>query len=131
MEKSNKIIYETDIDIYRVIVYDYEIVDEFELNIKQYKTKPYILRLFGFEFKMPFNSRKTVYGGFNKNKFINDMTYFSNFVVNTDEMKIYRRPRVEIYSLKSNTFKTIYFTSFYDARFYGKLRANENNLNKY
>ena len=80
---------------------------------------------------MPFNSRKTVYGGFNKNKFINDMTYFSNFVVNTDEMKIYRRPRVEIYSLKSNTFKTIYFTSFYDARFYGKLRANENNLNKY
>ena len=131
MEKSNKIIYETDIDIYRVIVYDYEIVDEFELNIKQYKTKPYILRLFGFEFKMPFNSRKTVYGGFNKNKFINDMTYISNFVVNTDEMKIYRRPRVEIYSLKSNTFKTIYFTSFYDARFYGKLRANENNLNKY
>ena len=131
MEKSNKIIYETDIDIYRVIVYDYEIVDEFELNIKQYKTKPYILRLFGFEFKMPFNSRKTVYGGINKNKFINDMTYFSNFVVNTDEMKIYRRPRVEIYSLKSNTFKTIYFTSFYDARFYGKLRANENNLNKY
>lgn len=131
MEKSNKIIYETDIDIYRVIVYDYEIVDEFELNIKQYKTKPYILRLFGFEFKMPFNSRKTVYGGINKNKFINDMTYFSNFVVNTDEMKIYRLPRVEIYSLKSNTFKTIYFTSFYDARFYGKLRANENNLNKY
>jgi len=131
MERSDKIRYETDIDIYRVIVYDYEMVDEFELNIKQYKTKPYILRLFGFEFKMPFNSRKTVYGGINRNKFINDITYFSTFVVNANEMKIYRRPRVEIYSFKSNTCQTIYFTSFDDARFYGELKAKENNLNKY
>ena len=77
---------------------------------------------------MPFNSRKTVYGGINRNKFVNDMTYFSTFVVNGDEMKIYRPPRVEIYSFKSNTCQTIYFTSFDDAMFYGELKAKENNL---
>ena len=47
------IVYTSDIDIYKVIIYNSEEVDKFELNIKQYKTKPYILRLFGFEFKMP------------------------------------------------------------------------------
>lgn len=123
-----KITYTTNIDIYKVVVYDKEEVDSFELCIKQFKTKPYILRLFGFEFSLPFKSRKTVYGGINKNKFVNDMTYFSTFVVDTDEMKIYRRPRVEIYSFKTNTCQTIYFTSFDDARFYGELKAKENNL---
>lgn len=123
-----KITYTTDIDIYKINVYDKEEVDSFELCIKQVKTKPYILRLFGFEFSLPFKSKKTVYGGINKNKFVNDMTYFSTFVVDTDEMKIYRRPRVEIYSFKTNTCQTVYFTSFDDARFYGELKAKENNL---
>lgn len=123
-----KITYTTNIDIYKVVVYDKEEVDSFELCIKQLKTKPYILRLFGFEFSLPFKSRKTVYGGINKNKFVNDMTYFSTFVVNTDEMKIYRRPRVEIYSFKTNTCQTLYFTSFDNARYYGELKAKENNL---
>lgn len=123
-----KITYTTDIDIYKINVYDKEEVDSFELCIKQLKTKPYILRLFGFEFSLPFKSRKTVYGGINKNKFVNDMSYFSTFVVNTDEMKIYRRPRVEMYSFKTNTCQIVYFTSFDDARFYGELKAKENNL---
>lgn len=123
-----KITYTTNIDIYKVVVYDKEEVDSFELCIKQLKTKPYILRLFGFEFSLPFKSRKTVYGGINKNKFVNDMTYFSTFVVDTDEMKIYRRPRVEIYSFKTNTCQTLYFTSFDNARYYGELKAKENNL---
>lgn len=123
-----KITYTTNIDIYKVVVYDKEEVDSFELCIKQLKTKPYILRLFGFEFSLPFKSRKTVYGGINKNKFVNDMTYFSTFVVDTDEMKIYRRPRVEIYSFTTNTCQTLYFTSFDNARYYGELKAKENNL---
>lgn len=123
-----KITYTTNIDIYKVVVYDKEEVDSFELCIKQLKTKPYILRLFGFEFSLSFKSRKTVYGGINKNKFVNDMAYFSTFVVDTDEMKIYRRPRVEIYSFKTNTCQTLYFTSFDNARYYGELKAKENNL---
>lgn len=125
-----RITYNTDIDIYKIIIYDKEEVDPFELNIKQLKTKPYILRLFGFEFSLPFKSRKTVYGGINKNKFVNDMTYFSTFVIDTDEMKIYRRPRVELYSFKNSTCTTTYFLTYEDAQFYGELKAKENNLIK-
>ena len=126
-----KTIYKTDIDIYKIIVYDKEEVDSFELNIKQYKTKPYILRLFGFKFKLPFNSRKTIYGGYNKDKFINDLTYFSTFIVDTDKLKIYRRPRVEVYSFSNGICTTTYFITFEDAKFYAELKAKENNLIKY
>lgn len=126
-----KIIYETDIDIYKITVYDKEEVQPVELNIKQYKTKPYILRLFGFEFKLPFNSRKTIYGGYNKDKFINDLTYFSTFIVDTDKLKIYRRPRVELYSFSNGNCTTTYFLTFEAAKFYAELKAKENNLIKY
>lgn len=125
-----KIIYETDIDIYSIIVYDKEEVPSVELNIKQYKTKPYIFRLFGFEIKLPFNSRKTIYGGYNKDKFINDLTYFSTFTVDTDKLKIYRRPRVELYSFSNGNCTTIYFLKYEDAKNYAELKAKENNLIK-
>ena len=76
-----KTIYKTDIDIYKIIVYDKEEVDAFELNIKQFKNTPYIFRLFGFEIKMPFKSKRTIYSGINKDKYLNDMSYFSIFIV--------------------------------------------------
>lgn len=125
-----KTIYKTDIDIYKIIVYDIEEVDPFELNIKQYKSKPYIFRLFGFEIKLPFNSRKTIYGGYNKDKFINDLTYFSTFIIDTDKLKIYRRPRVELYYFNNSTCTTTYFLKYEDAQLYGELKAKENNLIK-
>jgi hypothetical protein len=125
-----KIIYETDIDIYTITVYDKEEVHSVELNIKQYKAKPYIFRLFGFEIKLPFNSRKTIYGGYNKDKFINDLTYFSTFTVDTDKLKIYRRPRVELYSFSNGNCTTIYFLKYEDAKNYAELKAKENNLIK-
>lgn len=125
-----KTIYKTDIDIYKIIVYDKEEVDAFELNIKQFKTKPYILRLFGFEIKMPFKSKRTIYGRYNKDKFINDLTYFSTFIEDLHDMKIYRRPRVELYSFKNSTCTTTYFLKYEDAQLYGELKAKENNLIK-
>ena len=67
----------------------------------------------------------------NKDKYLHDMSYFSTFMINTDEMKIYRRPRVEMYSFKTNICQTIYFMTFKDAQFYGELKAKENNLIKY
>lgn len=125
-----KTLYKTDIDIYKIIVYDKEEVDSFELNIKQYKTKPYILRLFGFEIKMPFKSKRTIYGGYNKDKYLNDMSYFSIFIEDPHDMKIYRRPRVELYSFKNSTCTTTYFLKYEDAAFYAELKAKENNLIK-
>ena len=125
-----KIIYKTDIDLYEIIVYDKEEVDPFELNIKQYKKKPYIFRLFGFEIKLPFNSRKTIYGGYNKDRFINDLTYFSTFTIDPDKLKIYRRPRVELYSFSNGNCSTIYFLTNKDAQIYAELKAKENNLIK-
>ena len=62
--------------------------------------------------------------------FINDLSYFSTFIVDTDELKIYRRPRVELYSFKNSTCTTTYFLKYEDAQLYGELKAKENNLIK-
>lgn len=130
IKKGFTITYKTNIDIYKIIIYDKEKVQPVELNIKQCKTKPYIFRLFGFEIKFPFKSRKMVYGGYNKDK-INDFTYFSTLIFDIDTLKIYRRPRVELYSFKNSTCKTVYFLTYKDAKNYAELKAKENNLIEY
>ena len=109
--------------ITKVIAYDYEPVQTDWLYIKQVKDTSYRIRLFGIEIKMPWKARKTEFAGPIMEQYKQDVDYvkfFSIYWFNTNERRLYYKPRVEVWKTNPDVMDTTYFTDYDGALLYAE-----------
>lgn len=131
MDVKDKQIFRTKSTVSKIILYDYECINNEYLYVKQIKGTPYIFRLFGFEIKMPWNAKKHEFGGYIMRKYINDIDnyhFFNKYTLNISERFLYIKPRVEIYKISPSVVETTYFGDYKSAEMYANLIKEKHDL---
>ena len=131
MTVLDKKIYKAKHNVIKIIAYNKEAVPSNWIYVKQIKNTPYRICLFGHEFKMPWSAKETEFCGVGMEKYNFDVGYYNFFAVHlldTDERKLYYRPRVEIWKCNPDTVDTTYFIDYNSALMYADILKEKYDL---